>query len=108
MPADSPRSQPAFKLIGGLTGHAAQLQENVKRILEALLPIPFLWGTWVRNVSVTTGGITLTHGLGRVPQGYVLTKMIGYTSSLMATGASVNTLSLKCSPSNCIVDVWIF
>jgi hypothetical protein len=72
--------------------------------LLAQLGAPFLIGTWLRGKKLAAGQTMISHGLGRVPLGYLVTRQSG-----AALWVSWDATHLVLSASTaCVVDMWVW
>lgn len=60
-----------------------QIQRQAQQATQALRQIPFSSGVWLRNVAIGTGDTVVNHGLGRKPQGYIVTRVQGNAASIV-------------------------
>lgn len=72
--------------------------------LRALLGAPFLSGVQLSGVLVGPGTTQITHGLGRTPIGYLVTRQGG---PLSWVSWDARQLSLS-SPSAVVADLWVW
>lgn len=97
------------------TGNASldRVQAQAQRTATALNLLPFADGVWVRNQVITGGADTIVnHGLGRKPQGYIVTRSTAGVVVFESAAASQPTdqtrqYALRAS-STVTVDLWIF
>lgn len=73
---------------------------------------PFLDGVLIRNVSIGTADLPVSHGLGRTLTGYIVTKTRGAASILRLSDVqpieSINRCSMVGSAVGGIFDIWFF
>ena len=65
---------------GTFTGD--QMQRQAQMASTVLRALPFAQGLWVKSVAIGTTNTTVNHGLGRVPQGYIFTRLQGNAASI--------------------------
>ena len=71
-----------------------------------MLTCPLLNGTLVRADLLASGGVNVNHGLGRVPQGWIVVD-IGVSANVWSTGSNKKVLTLNTS-ADASVSLWVF
>ena len=88
-----------------------RLQSAWARSLNPLVDLPLLQGVLVKNIDLAVGSNVINHGLGRPPQGYIVTRVQNAATTLFDTQSTnprpALTLLLTSSAA-CRVDLWIF
>lgn len=82
------------------------LRNHDERIKQLTL-IPILDGVLLQDVDVTTSGVTVGHGLGRVPVGCIVVKSpanVSYTTDEFTK----TQLDVTCSSGSRTVNLWVF
>lgn len=67
----------AFRRVQTGTFEGDQIQRQAQQAARQVNALPFGQGVWVRNVVIGTTNTVVNHGLGRVPQGYLATRVQG-------------------------------
>lgn len=90
------------------------VQGNIIDALKPLDATPFAGGNFLTSVALTSGGDNLIeHGLGRVPQIFVVANLDSDARVWSPTSAQLNgarwdrrVINLRCS-SNCTISLWV-
>lgn len=85
-----------------------RLQQAVAKVLDRVSDVPFMDGKLLSGISILVGVNEINHGLGRIPQGWFVTRMgaAGYTE---LNEESRNSISIILSASaTTTVDIWMF
>lgn len=71
-----PAPKVPFRRVQTGTLEGELLQRSAQQTTRVLRVCPFMAqdGVWLRNVTVGTGSTTINHGLGRKPQGWIVTR----------------------------------
>lgn len=73
---------------------------------------PFANGVWLRGVvAPAAGSVTVSHNLGHVPSGYIVTKQISGSTVFLFTQSALTNSQATFSNSGAAAitfDVWIF
>jgi hypothetical protein len=80
---------------------------NLDERIKQLTRIPILDGVLISDVVVTTSGVTVGHGLGRVPVGCIIVKTpanVAYTTDEFTK----TQLDVTCSSGTRTVNLWVF
>lgn len=88
-----------------------RMQSAWSNALNPLVDLPLLQGVLVKNIELTAGANIVNHGLGRSPQGYIITRAQDAATALYDTQASNPRPALTLlitSSATCRVDLWIF
>lgn len=89
---------------------ARRFQESVRLSFEKLSGVPFLDGTLIEDVTITTGTPkVVNHGLGREPVGFLVldrdANAIVWQSTTTVNYANRMTLN---SSANVTISLWVF
>lgn len=98
------------------TGDAAQdrVQRQAQQATQAVNALPFASGVWLRNVTIGTTDTVVNHGLGRVPRGYIVTRIQNnaapFCESLPANQPTdkARQYAFIALGATVTVDLWIF
>lgn len=93
-----------FKTINHPDTSINLIQSNIASALNAISG-PFVGGNLLTGVAVGTTGTVVNHGLGRVPQVWVICDQDTNTN-LKRTAWDVNSLTLIAG-SSCVVSLWV-
>lgn len=96
----------AFKRIVSSVFDLNRVQENVGDVFRQIGNCPFITGNYVPAQAIGTGATRVAHGLGRVPQGWIVTNKTA-NSNVWLASLDANYLSLQAS-ANCNIDLWVF
>lgn len=94
------------KRINAKEYEANQIQENLARSLDRIAEIVILDGLVLKNVPIGTSSTAVNHGLGRIPEGYVITGKTGL-GDIYSTARDSKTLTLISSVT-VFCDLWIY
>lgn len=89
----------------------SKIQDNLANQVDQISSVPFLSGTWFRNVSVTSGqAFTLNHNFGRPYQGYWVTRSQSAACTLKDNpGSATITSQISLTPTaTATIDIWVF
>lgn len=84
--------------------------QNVKETVDQLLSAPLLRGKQLTDLPLNSGTTLVTHQLGRVPQGYIITGQSGpanISRSAQAARTPEQQISLQSSAA-VTVDLWVY
>lgn len=74
--------------------------------------LPFAKGVWLRDVVVpAAGSVTVSHNLGHVPSGYIITKMIGGYQVYLFTQSALTSTQISwvnAGAGAVTIDAWVF
>lgn len=104
----------AFRRVQDGTFDTDQTQRLAQQTTQQLNALPFAQGVWVRNAVIGTSNTTVNHGLGRVPRGYVVTRIQGnavpFCESLPANQPSdqKRQFAFIASGASVTLDIWFF
>jgi hypothetical protein len=104
----------AFRRVQDGTFATDQTQRLAQQTTQQVNAIPFSQGVWVRNVVIGTSNTTINHGLGRVPRGYIVTRIqnnaVAFCESLPANQPSdqKRQYAFIASGAPVTVDIWFF
>lgn len=84
----------------------SKFQDNLINFTNQFLPLIFLKGNLLENVSLTTTAIKLEHKLGTNPLGYLIMSQ-NTNAVIYSTAKDQNFLTMQ-SSANVVVSVWIF
>lgn len=92
-------------------GNAAQTREetNLSTLFEHLQTVPIVQGRLVKDVTTSTSGFEVPHGLGRTWQGFIVVKSIA-DINVWANSTQTNSnryITLDASAAS-IVSLWVF
>lgn len=91
-----------------------QLQEATKEVTDQFLDVPILDGRLIKDVELSSGDNTISHGLGRRLQGWFVVKAdtSAATMDLYDKQASNNieskTLVINNSSAGAVISLWVF
>lgn len=74
-----------------------QTSQNIVSALNQLLKNPLVQGNFVAGVSLVNGATVVPHGLGRTPQGWVLTDVNGLATIYRSAAFNSSNLTLTSS-----------
>lgn len=84
----------------------SKLQQNLEKFFLQLYLVPFLKGTYLKDIQITTTSQSFKHGLSSVPQGFiVLDKQAN--AVIWRNTASEGFISLQ-SDNDVTASVWVF
>lgn len=84
-----------------------QLQSNIATVLNPLLSNPLLNGSFLTGIALISGTTVIAHGLGRTPQGWMLTDINGAATVYRSAAFNSSTLSLT-SDASVTVNLYVF
>ena len=88
------------------------LQDAVQAAQRNANTVPWSDGKLIKDVAVGAFAYNLlAHGLGRVPAGFIVVKVIGSNAVVVNTQADItaDTINLfNNSGTNSVVDLWVF
>ena len=85
-----------------------QVQANLDQLWTQLSLNPFVTGQWLKSQALANGTTKLSHSLGRLPQGWIITNVNGAATIYLASN-SLTTTSLSLTSSAAVtVDIWVF
>jgi hypothetical protein len=79
---------------------------EAKKFFQALTRSPIVWGNLV-TASLTTAQSEVRHGLGRVPEGYIVVESTASAIVHNAVASTATTLYLTASATTS-VKLWVF
>ncbi len=82
-----------------------QVQQNIIDFINQFRDVPLLDGIAIKNIELD-GSVQVVHKLGRVPQGYIVTKKNG-NASVWNGEINERTLDLLAS-GNIVIDIWVY
>lgn len=88
------------------TFETEQVQRNVEDFVKANVPNWIADGVMIEDVILTAGSTSISHGLQRVPKGYVLTDQRA-NAVIYRTASTSTTLTLLAS-ATVTVNLWVF
>ena len=97
---------PPYQVIDTPDRNLQRVQNQLLAPMTALLRNPLLDGILHKNVALTTAGFALSHGLGRMPLGWIVVS-IDTHATVKQTARSSTSLTLAAS-TPAIADVWVF
>jgi hypothetical protein len=74
---------------------------------KEIVAIAILGGTVIKDVSVTTSGVSVNHGLGRVPQGAIVIKSDS-ADSFQVDNFTKTTFDITSGSGAAITSIWVF
>lgn len=81
-----------------------ELISDMKKVFDC----PLIDGSLVTGQSFTSASSTIVqHGLGRVPQGYLVTRQVGEFAQVHETASDANTITFFSNANNTL-DFWFF
>ena len=86
-----------------------RLQDSIIRAVNPIAALALLNGTLVGPVALTTSFASVNHGLGRVYQGWIVTRsnaLVTVAENMLATNQNL-AISLKAS-ANATIYLWVF
>lgn len=89
---------------------SARASNDLERFARQLQQVPFLDGRLLEDVSLAAGASTVVnHGLGRPPQGWLVTKFSGAGASdyPRQEASTTNTLTLTVTNA-AVASLWVF
>jgi len=84
----------------------SKLQQNLDKFFLQLYSIPFLKGTYLKDIQITTTAQDFVHGLGEVPQGFIVLDKQG-NAVIWRSTASNTVISLQ-ADNDVTASVWVF
>lgn len=96
----------ALRKLNSPTPDLNKVQDNVELALRPVLQSAILAGVQVNDVELTTSPATVSHTLGRQPQGWLL---VGQNADarVWSTARDRNILTLQASAA-CTVSLWVY
>ena len=89
-----------------------QLAEAVDSQRRDANRLPFATGVWLRDVAVPAAGVVkVSHNLGHVPSGYIVTKSLAGPGVFLASQGALTANEVTFTNSGAVavtIDVWIF
>lgn len=85
----------------------SQIQQNIVQPLNALLKNPLTQGTFLTNISISSGANVIPHGLGRTAQGWVVTDVTANIDLYRSADFNAQNLTLTSSGSG-NVNLYVF
>lgn len=91
----------------------SQVQANLDQLWKQLNLNPFQTGQWLKGQKLVSGQTSVQHGLGRIPQGWVVTNINGAATiyqvpATLSQANPTNTVLYLHSSAAVTVDLWIF
>lgn len=98
----------ALRILDSFKAVDRVVRNHDARIRE-LVGVPVVRGRLLEDVSVSSSGSTVAHGLGRTPKGAQVVKMSSETvRSFIVYNFTNKTLDLKVATGSQTVNVWVF
>lgn len=97
---------------GTAGGDRAQLP--AQQAAQSFNAIPFASGVWVKGAVIGTTDTVVNHGLGRTPQGYLVTRIQGNAAAFKESAAAnqptdkTRQYAFIASGSSVTLDIWFF
>lgn len=92
---------------------AQRISDQIREILtgidnanKKLSTVSFLNGTKL-SLTASTGTITLAHGLGRVPAGWIITRSTAALPDIYETARTSTTITFS-KATAALIDLWIY
>lgn len=98
--------QPSTQLEGATSRAVADMQRTIAALGDS--PLTREGSTQIRDVVTVIGGVQLTHGLGRPPVGWILTRIRGGFVSAREVTSTDTTITLAFTAAGVTVDVLVF
>lgn len=98
----------AFRQLSFLDQQLARFQDNIASFLARLTPTAFLDGIRV-SATLAVGANTITHKLGRTPQGWIVTDLSASAAvTIYRSAAFASTTITLTASAACTAVLWIF
>lgn len=96
-----------FKKVEQGSFEGNKFQENVALFVNQIKLVPFLSGNAVKDIALTTSGLTVAHQLGRVPQGFFITA-INANATVWQTQASDERFLYLDASATVTISIWVY
>lgn len=87
----------------------AQQSTQWKQQLDPILALPPLQGSFLNDITVTSGNNVINHGLSRLQQGWILVDSTVSTSGPIYRSGEFNTTTLTLNiPGAGTISLWVY
>lgn len=98
-----------FRKVVPKSDEVRDLQNAVSKVFLELLQVPFLNGRLIKDVTVTSSGFDLEHGLGRAWTGWFMTKRNNSAEVWDQSTQPDKTKFIRLdATSSTTFDIWVF